>query len=334
LLEERLERALGDVVDWLTANGLELAIDKSEVILLTNRNKHNSMTVEFRGHRFESQKSVKYLGVTIDPRLHFRVHAEIAAKRASDTCRHLTQILPNLRGPRQRTRKVLATVVTSRLLYGAPFWFPSITKEAMHKMEAVYRRVMLRVACCYRTVSYDAAAVVSGMPPLALLAEERQKTHGGILKSVARDQLSNRWQTAWDNSPKGRWTHRLIRELAPWLKRQHGEVSFHLSQVLTGHGCFGEYLHRFGKTQSDICQLCGAAPDGVEHAVFQCDAFHQWRTEACIYLDVDQLSPDNLIQIMLRSGADWHRVSSLIGRIMVTREREERARQQGPGGAQ
>jgi len=46
LLEERLERALGDVADWLAANGLELAIDKSEAILLTNRNKHNRMTVE------------------------------------------------------------------------------------------------------------------------------------------------------------------------------------------------------------------------------------------------------------------------------------------------
>jgi len=56
-----------------------------------------------------------------------------------------------------------------------------MTAEAIHKMEAVYRRVMLRVSCCYRTVSYDTAAVVSGMQPLALLAEERLKTYGGIL---------------------------------------------------------------------------------------------------------------------------------------------------------
>jgi len=332
LLEERLEQALGDVADWLAANGLELAIEKSEAILLTNRNKHNRMAVEFRGHRFESKSAVKYLGVIIDPRLHFKEHAELAAKRASDTCRQLTQILPNLRGPRQRTRRVLATVVTSRLLYGAPFWFPSISAEAMHKMEAVYRRVMLRVACCYRTVSYDAAAVVSGMPPLALLAEERRKTHGGILKSVAREELMRRWQTAWEASAKGRWTYRLIRELAPWCRRQHGEVSFHLSQVLTGHGCFGEYLRRFGKADSDRCALCGAAPDGAEHAVFYCDAFHRWRAEACVYLDVDQLLPENLTEIMLRSNSDWQTVSALIGRIMTTRENEERARQQAPGG--
>jgi len=276
LIEERLEQALGDVADWLAANGLELVIDKSELILLTNRNKHNRMTLKFRGNRFKSKNTVKYLGVSIDQRLHFKEHAELAAKRASDTCRQLTQILPNLRGPRQRTRRVLATVVTSQLVYGAPFWFPSITAEAMHKMEAVYRRVMLRVSCSYRTLSYDAAAVVSDMLPLAMLAEERQQTYGGILKKVARDQLMRRWQTTWDNSAKGRWTHRLIRELLPWLNRKHGEVSFHLSQVLTGHGCFGEYLHRFGKTENDRCALCGAAPDRAEHAVFQCDAGTWW----------------------------------------------------------
>lgn len=110
-------------------------------------------------------------------------------------------------------------------------------------------------------------------------------------------------------------------------------MSYHLSQVLTGHGCLGEYLKRFGKTDNDRCALCGAAPDGAEHAVFQCDAFHQWRVEACVYLDVDQLAPENLTHIMLRSNSDWQRVSALIGRIMAAREREERSRQQGPGGA-
>jgi len=138
------------------------------------------------------------------------------------------------------------------------------------------------------------------MPPLALQAEERQETYGGILKSVAREQLMRKWQSAWDSSAKGRWTHRLVSKLEPWLKRNHGEVSFHLSQVLTGHGCFGEYLHRFGKTETDSCALCGAAPDDAEHAVFQCDAFHRWRTEACVYLGVDQLLPENLVSVMLR----------------------------------
>jgi len=141
-------------------------------------------------------------------------------------------------------------------------------------------------------------------------------------------------QTAWDVSTKGRWTYQLIRDISPWMRRQHGEVSFHLSQVLTGHGCFSGYLHRFGKSANDRCALCGAAPDDTEHAVFHCDAFHRWRAESCVYLGIDHLSPDNMISVMLRSDQDWKRVSSLIGRIMSTREKEERARQQAPGGVQ
>jgi len=69
--------------------------------------------------------------------------------------------------------RVLATVVTSRLLYGAPVWSRTITAKALGIMEASYRKIMLRVACCYRTTSYAAAAVVASMPKLSLLAEER-----------------------------------------------------------------------------------------------------------------------------------------------------------------
>lgn len=121
LLEERLEVALQDVMCWMEVTGLELAMDKTEVIMLTNRNKHNSMAIKCRGHTFLLAKHVKYLGVFLDQRLHFNEQGEHAAARAGEACRQLTHILPNLRGPRQKTRRVLSTVVTSRMLYGAPF---------------------------------------------------------------------------------------------------------------------------------------------------------------------------------------------------------------------
>lgn len=133
---------------------------------------------------------------------------------------------------------MLSTVVTSRLLYGAPFWYPSITSSALNKMEAVYRRVMLRVACCYSTVSHEAASVVTGMPPLRLLAAERTSIYQGTAKDTARETTMRNFQAAWDAAGKGRWTHQLIGDLGPWLSRSHGEVTFHPCQMLTGHGCF------------------------------------------------------------------------------------------------
>lgn len=66
LLEEKLEEVLGKVARWMESIGLELAIDKTEAILLINRNKHNTMTVRFRPHCFPSTRSVKYLGAQLD----------------------------------------------------------------------------------------------------------------------------------------------------------------------------------------------------------------------------------------------------------------------------
>lgn len=301
-LEERLGIALRDVIDWMTAHGLELALHKTEAIVFTNKNKRNTMRVDYLQHAFPSSRWVKYLGVCFDPRLNFQEHATQAAKRAMEAGRCLMQILPNLRGAKQRTRRVLASVVTSRLLYGAPIWSESMTAKGLGIMESAYRRIMLRVACCYRTTSYAAAAVVASMPPLALLAEERTAIYNGAEKKAVREEILRKWQNSWASpSEKGRWTFRLIKDVRTWFRRTHGEVSFHLSQVLTNHGCFNEYLHKYGKRETNECAHCGATPDSAEHAVFLCDAWYHWRREACVYLEVDQLTPDNIIDTMLES---------------------------------
>jgi len=308
----------------MTDNGLELALHKTEAIVFTKRNVRNTMTVEFPPHSFASSRSVKYLGVQFDPRQRFLEHAKLAAKRAMEAGRHLAQILPNLRGAKQKTRRVLSTVVTSRLLYGAPIWAEKMSDEAMATMESAYRRTMLRVACCYSTTSYDAAAVVSSMPPLKLLAEERRSIFLGTSKEAARGNLLTEWQQKWSTSGKGRWTNHIISDVFAWYQRKHGEVSYHLAQVLTGHGCFGTYLHKYCNLATDACAQCGTTPDTPEHAVFQCDAWHKWRTEACVYLEVDNLTPENTAAVMLSSKKSWERVNSLFTRIMMCREGEER----------
>lgn len=179
-------------------------MQKTEAIVFINRNVRNNMTVKFPPHSFASSRCLKYLGVHFDPRQHFAQHAKVVAKRAIEAGKHLSQILPNLRGARQNTRRVLATVVPSRLLYGTPIWSSTISAGAMNTMKSAYRMTMLRVACCYCTTSYDAAAVVSSMPPLDLLAEERRRIFNGVDKEIAREQLLSNWQQKWNMSLKGR----------------------------------------------------------------------------------------------------------------------------------
>jgi hypothetical protein len=196
-------------------------------------------------------------------------------------------------------------------------------------MSSVLRRTMFRVACCYHTVSYEAAAVVSGIPPLNLLVKERTNVYSGMDAEVAHERLLKDWQQVWAVTLKyGRWMHRLVGDVRTWYKRKHGEMTFHMTQVLTGHGCFNAYLKCFGKFETDACAQCGPSPGDAEHAVFRCDAWQRWRIEACVYLGVKNLTPENVINVMLGSSAAWERVERLFSKIMGIRETEDRARQQ------
>jgi len=329
LLEERLEESFDTINKWMADHGLSLAADKTEAIVFTKKRVRNQITVSCDGHKIDSKPNVRYLGVQVDQKLGFAAHAEIVSKRAAAAAISLGHIMPNLRGPRQKTRKLLACVVTSRLLYAAPIWSQSMLAKGWKTLAAVHRRSQLRTACCYSTVSYEAAAVVSGIPPIRLLAKERTDVYNGKCKNEARDELIRNWQKEWMEgvNGKGSWTRRLIPNIEEWVKRGHGEVCFHTTQVLTGHGCFASYLHRFKIQLSDACEQCGHAPDDAEHAFFECDAWENWRSQACGEMGITELTPENLIETMLSTRARWNIISKLIGRIMTTREEEERRRQ-------
>ena len=83
-------------------------------------------------------------------------------------------------------------------------------------------------------------------------------------------QTRREWQTRWHGEQTGRWTYRVIPELATWLNRKHGEVGFYLAQALSGHGCFNAFLRRFKKRDEEICCYCETPVDNAEHALFVC----------------------------------------------------------------
>ena len=143
------------------------------------------------------------------------------------------------------------------------------------------------MACAYRSVSDIALTVVAGMPPVDLMAAERAELYReGMVREeddFYQGQRRNRWsrntgeewQRRWDIADKGRWTHRTIPCVVEWTERRHGLVTIHLSQVLTGHGCFCNYLKRIGIYQSTNCPTCPKIDEDVEHALFVCLRFRE-----------------------------------------------------------
>ncbi|XP_020298803.1 uncharacterized protein LOC109863036, partial [Pseudomyrmex gracilis] len=64
---------------------------------------------------------------------------------------------------------------------------------------------------------------------------------------------------------------RVVRpHLEVWLDNGVGRLTYRVTQVLTGHSCFGEYLCRIGRESTTQCHKCGAASDSVKHTVDEC----------------------------------------------------------------
>ena len=91
-------------------------------------------------------------------------------KRKSD---ELSRIMSNIGGPRYIKQKLVASVSSSIMLYGAPIWCKAANVLTyVAKIRSSYRISALREACSYRTVSYDAICEISSMIPIELLAQE------------------------------------------------------------------------------------------------------------------------------------------------------------------
>nr|XP_049461284.1 uncharacterized protein LOC125906478 [Anopheles coluzzii] len=111
------------------------------------------------------------------------------------------------------------------------------------------------------------------------------------------------------------WTKRLaIKSAADYFvgcnSRKHGDVTFHLSQVLSGHGFFREHLCGMQLTSSPDCTRCPGVAESAEHAMFECPRFDSTRTEL-----LHGVVPETLLEHMLQSPENWSNVCEATKRI-------------------
>lgn len=320
--------------EWLNNMGLQLAEQKTEVILITSRKQMEDIAIEVGGQQIISKPYINYLGVIIDARLSFRIHLDTVSEKARRVNGALSRLMPNVGGASQKRRLLLGNVITSILMYGAPIWASaSEVCTYRQKVASVYRLCALRVISAFRTVSEEAVCLIAGMPPIDLIAKERRNMYfrredlsKRDSRIMAHEETISEWQHQWDNTEKGRWTHQLIPSVDRWVNRDHGEVNFYLSQFLTGHGCFRAYLFKFKREDSPYCPMCEGKIENVEHVFFECPRFNEERCDLLRSLGVGRL-PLTIVDSMLDSEDTWKMVSDMSAGIMKKLRCLERERQ-------
>lgn len=87
-------------------------------------------------------------------------------RKTDETANALCKIMPRIGGPSSRRRALIVTAVQSMLLYGAEVWHRTLTDNTYRRlMEKTQRKVLIRMAYSYRTVSTRALQVICGIVP-------------------------------------------------------------------------------------------------------------------------------------------------------------------------
>lgn len=328
------EESLRRVKRWLHTASLELAVHKTEAVFFTRRRKLKPPRLLLDDFEVPFRKSVRYLGVHVDEKLTFTEHVKKASAKAATVVTQIARLMPNIGGPKSKRRKLLCETASSTLMYGAPIWADALRVECNRKrMAGVQRTCALRVIAGYRTISEDAALVLASTIPVDLLALERKTVYekGSAMRDKARELSYEVWKSRWRDSEKGRWTHRLISDLLPWCKRNHGNMSFHLTQFLSGHGCFGTYLHKIGKEPSPKCHHCDStSDDDAEHTIFHCTAWADARKALADLVSLPALTVETAVETMLSSAQAWQAWERFASDVMKVKEEAERCRQRRP----
>lgn len=121
--------------------------------------------------------------------------------------------------------------------------------------------------------------------------------------------------------------------LEDWIGRRHGRLTFRLVQVLTGHGCFGKYLHTMARREPTIkCHHCGGDRDTVQHTLEDCPS---WAIQRRVLIDIvgEDLSLPAIVKAMVGDENAWGAMVSFCENVISQKEAAEREREDDPSSA-
>lgn len=70
-------------------------------------------------------------------------------------------------------------------------------------------------------------------------------------KEVARETVMHKFSEMCHQYDE--WIKTFIKHLTASNKGKWSDLDYYTTQAMIGHGFFGSYLHRIGKTEDDLC---------------------------------------------------------------------------------
>lgn len=326
--EQRSGAALTNITNLLARNGLELNTSKTEILVGNKRRSRNRnpdddvhlFSVPTPSGPIHPQDAIKYLGVILDLSGTWTRHLSYIVEKCHRVLPLLLPLCKNVCGYSPSARRVMVNgAVYSLLHYCSSIFYHVLQKKSIRKTLAALQRKCDRICIQgYRTISGDAAAVIANAPPLDLLLTQRAlfslikrnilPNHFGPFPPITdinpdcpipdswKHVVTLEWQRRWQLSTVGSWTHELFPTIA--CRQQTSFVpNFWLTQALSGHGCFGKFLHTLHRRSSPTCP-CGNPEESAQHVFRFCPRFANQRPSTW-YRPLDSIHLKFLQEVVL-----------------------------------
>ena len=120
---KRLQKMLDELVAWGRTCGLRFNSEKSVAVVFTRTRKKPPLALRIDGEDIEFRSEVKYLGVTLDSKLHWTPHIDDKISKTKKYLGKITNMTRNNWGPKPKLmRWAFIGIVRPMLCYGAMIW--------------------------------------------------------------------------------------------------------------------------------------------------------------------------------------------------------------------
>ena len=149
--------------------------EKTQGVIFAKRKIPFSLDLRLNNQPIKISEKGKLLGVTMDCRLSWKPHIEDQITKAKRLLFLLNKCCKLKWGLTSKvSREIWTGVVEQILLYASPAWSSCISKKwALQKLESVQRLAAIKMIRAFKSVSYEASLVLSGLTPIAYRLHEK-----------------------------------------------------------------------------------------------------------------------------------------------------------------
>ncbi|KAL1116400.1 hypothetical protein AAG570_004874 [Ranatra chinensis] len=298
-LERKAQQAIDEITDWCARAKFKLSAPKTEMMFFKGKmDAERPPRIKINGTRIALKEKVRYLGVVLEGnrlKVNFNPHCQSAAVTAIRNYGRLRQLMgTGQSGYHQRAMLTLYKgAIVPILTYACSAWGDRITYIDKRALIRAQRNALRGITRMYSTTPTNSITVLTGLLPVDLLALQQQLrgmirrgltvkigetvwTERGVrndpdgVEKDLENWIVGQWQERWNTSATGLWTKEffpVVNNKIRWKIIKDND----LCQMITGHGDFHAYLHRFGFRDNPAC-VCGE-PETPKHMIDECPRY-------------------------------------------------------------